>query len=558
MVAVRKIQEASLNQRLPTSDNQLSTSGGWLGSSSLQQQPTARVVLAPPAYRWKPRGVVGHTAWRADITDRLSTTDLLHTSCTRPPNFDDVVSAFPGENATTVFSLFQHALVEYREENTAVFHLIMSTIDLNGPRQESDILYIMRHFHDGVNRDGQGLLKWCDSFADHTATGEQDRLQIALANARLDPSSGVTVDRIELHCSRLLSIWTKVSGNDVAAPASFNARLLSSIPPTSTGPLCSLRSWLADKITDGAPFLSEPDTLIDRLLAHARTLGIPPNAQSSVASIFAVTSANDCGFCDSNICTAGKEIGDCLAFSPKEPSLRGATVGQRDYVVTARKYVAAFKPDTLKNVPAWKIRKQLQEWKNGAARKPVMAPVLAGNVSDANAFDAWLESNQLGSRVVAVLSSNSLSPVLEEGGTGADKLFPASVAAPVLAVGAYGALKISDGISDKNAFDAWLEANVLCPATELGGAPMAALEPEEPPVPAVPAALCGDCVNVIGNGVGIGSPLRAARAVVSELRSPDAMSLPVLHLPAGTPLAPQPEPRPLVFQRRPLCSICWS
>ena len=252
MVAVRKIQEASLNQRLPTSDNQLSTSGGWLGSSSLQQQPTARVVLAPPAYRWKPRGVVGHTAWRADITDRLSTSDLLHTSCARPPNFDDIVSAYPGENATTVFSLFQHALVEYREENTAVFHLIMSTIDLNGPRQESDILYIMRHFHDGVNRDGQGLLKWCDSFADHTATGEQDRLQIALANARLDPSSGVTVDRIELHCSRLLSIWTKVSGNDVAAPASFNARLLSSIPPTSTGPLCSLRSWLADKITDGA------------------------------------------------------------------------------------------------------------------------------------------------------------------------------------------------------------------------------------------------------------------------------------------------------------------
>ena len=114
-----------------------------------------------------------------------------------------------------------------------------------------------------------------------------------------------------------------------------------------------------------------------------------------------------------------------------------------------------------------------------------MAPVLTGNVSDANAFDAWLESNQLGSRVVAVLSSDSLSPVLEEGGTGADKLFPASVAAPVLAVGAHGALKISDKISDKNAFDAWLEANVLCPATELGGAPMAALEPEEPPVLAV-------------------------------------------------------------------------
>jgi hypothetical protein len=70
---------------------------------------------------------------------------------------------------------------------------------------------------------------------------------------------------LEKHCIDVLTVWTKIIGNYMYA------RLLSSIPPSSTGHLDSLRAWLADKITDGASFLSEPESLIEKLLAHALT-----------------------------------------------------------------------------------------------------------------------------------------------------------------------------------------------------------------------------------------------------------------------------------------------
>ena len=52
------------------------------------------------------------------------------------------------------------ALREYREENTALFYLVLSTVDMTGTRHETDIAYIERHFHNGAQRDGQSFLKW--------------------------------------------------------------------------------------------------------------------------------------------------------------------------------------------------------------------------------------------------------------------------------------------------------------------------------------------------------------------------------------------------------------
>jgi hypothetical protein len=99
-----------------------------------------------------------------------------------------------------------------------------------------------------------------------------------LAETKLS-AHGVTLVMLEKHAVELLSIWSKIAGNDIAAPASFYSRLLSSIPPGINGAVGTFRSWLADKITDGAPILSEPEKFVDKLLAHARTLGIP--AQST-------------------------------------------------------------------------------------------------------------------------------------------------------------------------------------------------------------------------------------------------------------------------------------
>ena len=139
-----------------------------------------------------------------------------------------------------LMELHFEALREYREENTALFYLVLSTVDLTGPRHEIDIAYIERHFHNGAQRDGQSFLKWLHKFGNHSDTGAQDRLQVALAQATLT-KHGVNVSTLEKHCVDILSLWTKVEGNSITSPASFNARLLSSIPADSTGIVGSLR-----------------------------------------------------------------------------------------------------------------------------------------------------------------------------------------------------------------------------------------------------------------------------------------------------------------------------
>ena len=62
------------------------------------------------------------------------------------------------------------ALREYREENTALFYLVLSTVDMTGTRHETDIAYIERHFHNGAQRDGQSFLKWLHKFGNHSDT----------------------------------------------------------------------------------------------------------------------------------------------------------------------------------------------------------------------------------------------------------------------------------------------------------------------------------------------------------------------------------------------------
>jgi hypothetical protein len=272
MVALKKIQEPWYNQRLATNDMRLTIYGG--SQPTTKVAPARAIKLAPPAQRWKPRSGRGFAVWRADLADRLSTHDLLDTSCTGPPTLGDAEKTWAGCSADEIFALYKDACAEYKAENTAVFHVVMSTIDLSGIREETDIAFITRHFHEGGERDGNGLLKWCEEFADHTDTGEQDRLQILLAETKLS-GHGVTVVMLEKHAVELLSTWSKIAGNDIAAPASYYSRLLSSIPPGINGAVGTLRSWLADKITDGAPILSEPEKFVDKLLAHARTLGIP-------------------------------------------------------------------------------------------------------------------------------------------------------------------------------------------------------------------------------------------------------------------------------------------
>ena len=426
----------------------------------------------------------------------------------------------------------------------------MMTVDFSGIREESDIDYITRNFHSGPHRDGRGFLAWCHGFADHSDVGEQDRLQVKLANFKLT-GNDFSLVQIEKHCVDLFSVWKKVAGNDVTAPSSYNARLLSSIPATVGGQLGSLRSWLADKITDQAPFLSDPDKTIDKLVAHARTLGFRETGISGAPAgemIIFIKHKGSCKLCDGYLCN-GKDKDGCFGFNKAKPIPSTCTPGQRDYIEVQRKYVELVNPATLKSVPQGTMRAVI------AKATGQSGAVNAAVISDVNAFNAWLANNQLGSHVVSVISTGELSPMVEEGGTDADALFPAAETTPVVAV---GALKISDGISDRVAFDAWLEANALCPSAEVEGAPMAAL-PEvasavgaEIPDPEEGGANALASQAMVVMPVCVASPLRMARGAVGSLRSPDSVPSaprPVVAMSADQLVAPEPDPRPALAAR---------
>ena len=54
---------------------------------------------------------------------------------------------FPYMSGREQYSLLMTAINEYREENTLIYNLVMSTIDLSGNREETDIDYLASHFH---------------------------------------------------------------------------------------------------------------------------------------------------------------------------------------------------------------------------------------------------------------------------------------------------------------------------------------------------------------------------------------------------------------------------
>ena len=384
------------DQRLPMNDFRLTTKQGMPMAFAHQFGATAtKPLLPPPKSLFKPRSGVGYALWKADLDNRLATSRLVDTSSQPPPSFEDAVASYPYQSQYEQYDLWMAALSEYREENTEIYNIVMATIDLSGNREETDVEYLARHFHHGIHRNGRGLVEWIDGLNDLSQVGEQDRLQTKLADAKLvTPPAQVTVPILEKHCTDLLSLWKKIVGNDISAPASFNSRLLSSIPQGCTGVLGSLRSWLADKITDRAHFLSEPTLLIDALIAHARTLGMPyqGGANSERDRVFALLK-NDCKLCSSRVCTAGEKKSNCLSFNSSKPVPAEASDGERNFVAVSRAYVAAFNPDSLRglslNDMKEKIKAKQPDPKQAGPKPTHSATPIISNQAE---FDTWFKS----------------------------------------------------------------------------------------------------------------------------------------------------------------------
>ena len=378
--------------------------------------------LPPPKKLFKPRSGVGHALWNNDITNRLATCRLLDTSSQPPPDFEDMAYTFPYKSGKEQYSLWMAAINQYREENTMIYNLIMSTIDLSGNREETDIDYLARHFYHGLHRDGQGLIGWITGLNDYSDVGEQDRLQTELADAKLKtPPAQVTIPILEKHCTDLLSLWLKISGNHISSPASFNSRLLSSIPQqgSSGTVLGSLRSWFADKITDRAHFLAEPDGLIDAILAHARTLGMPAaGGASDRGQVFSVFN-NNCKICSARVCSAGDKKANCICFNPSKPLPADASDGERTFVFLCREYVKQFEPTTLKGLSKLDMQAKIKEKQEAAkptqvAAKPThtATPIISNQAE----FDTWFQSMMSAGPGNLKVVNPMIAPIHDEGG----------------------------------------------------------------------------------------------------------------------------------------------
>ena len=167
--------------------------------------------------------------------------------------------------------------------------------------------------------------------------------------------------------------------------------------------------------------LSRPDTVIQELVRHGRTLHMPDNG--SVALALAPSgdrdrkSGNYCSFCSSRICRA-KDLGStkkfCLVYNPQKPVPASASDNERTFVFSSRTYVDVVKPDTMKGVNWQTIQDTVKEHKGkvavvkaagaGNADKPAAgeqaapAPSAATGavatpiISNQSEFNAWFSS----------------------------------------------------------------------------------------------------------------------------------------------------------------------
>ena len=123
------------DQQLPISDSRLVThyamSAPMVPYQPYQGATAFKSIPELPASRWKPRSKTGHILCRNHLNDRLATSNLLDTSYASPPSLDHMNQTYPYMSATERYNCWRVALGEYRAENTSLYHLIFSTIDLS-------------------------------------------------------------------------------------------------------------------------------------------------------------------------------------------------------------------------------------------------------------------------------------------------------------------------------------------------------------------------------------------------------------------------------------------
>eukprot|EP00966_Prymnesium_polylepis_P127634 2951653-Prymnesium_polylepis.1 len=87
-------------------------------------------ALQPPAVLWKPRSGTGHTMFRVDLDNRLSSLDMLHVGANPPPTINDLEATHPYLSGADLVNTYKIAIAEYHVENTQLYHVVDTCVDL--------------------------------------------------------------------------------------------------------------------------------------------------------------------------------------------------------------------------------------------------------------------------------------------------------------------------------------------------------------------------------------------------------------------------------------------
>ena len=104
-----------------------------------------------------------------------------------PTLLNDLEATYPYLSGADLVNMYKIAIAEYHVENTQLYHVVDTCVDLPGNHYECDIDHIKQMFHAQGSpvRDGRSYLQRIEAFNDCTSIAEQNKIQIQLANSNL-------------------------------------------------------------------------------------------------------------------------------------------------------------------------------------------------------------------------------------------------------------------------------------------------------------------------------------------------------------------------------------
>jgi hypothetical protein len=233
---------------------------------------------------WTPRSNPAFKdTWSDAVTEslRTATPSVPGHTLNGPPTIENIRQQHSDLDDNQVQIALVAAMADYQSLNTVVWDLIRSSVDLSGAYEVVDLQRCKERFMIGDLRDGVGFMTWALSLAKTDPIQDQIKALKALNDfPALDGSKQVTRVMLDVHTSRLVQVWSAVSGNDSRQTSrllDFRARLLMSIPHqplTSKVVLC--RQYLVDAIRDKKADSDTPEGMVAILTQRADDLDMDP------------------------------------------------------------------------------------------------------------------------------------------------------------------------------------------------------------------------------------------------------------------------------------------